>query len=261
MDLSLNMSLAEGYTNKAQVARRITEDWATRNMYCLACASDRLIPARPNAPVLDYVCPHCETAYQLKSKDGRFGSKVNNSAYAKKVAAIEMGQVPHYAFLQYSPARALVTDLFLIPGHLFNLGIVEARNPLPPHARRAGWIGSNILLGHLPEGVRVDVVSRGSCRDRHEVRSDWNRYRFIDSDPRSAGGWTADVLLCVRRLCGETGSDRFTLQQFYRRFLEELRLRYPTNHNVEPKIRQQLQFLRDGGILCFLGRGRYRLMG
>jgi hypothetical protein len=36
---------------------------------------------------------------------------------------------------------------------------------------------------------------------------------------------------------------------------------YPGNRNVRPKIRQQLQMLRDRGWLEFTGRGRYRLRG
>ena len=261
MDLSLDMAVAEGYTSKSQIARRITEDWASRNLFCTACACDYLSPARTNMAVLDYTCPECNALYQLKSKEGRFGTKVSNSAYEKKALAIESGQVPHYAFLQYSSDDALVTDLFLIPGHLFSLGIVEKRNPLGPEARRAGWIGSNIMLGLLPMGVRVDVVLHGSARDPQEVREDWNRYGFIGADQHSSEGWTADILICVRRLTDEMGIYDFTLQQFYQRFLEELKLRYPTNRNVEAKIRQQLQVLRDGEVLTFRGRGRYRLRG
>ena len=33
---------------------------------------------------------------------------------------------------------------------------------------------------------------------------------------------------------------------------------YPGNNNVRPKIRQQLQVLRDRGWLAFNGRGTYR---
>ena len=32
----------------------------------------------------------------------------------------------------------------------------------------------------------------------------------------------------------------------------------PQNHNVEAKIRQQLQILRDLGFIEFLGKGQYR---
>lgn len=37
-----------------------------------------------------------------------------------------------------------------------------------------------------------------------------------------------------------------------------LALRHPKNHNIKPKIRQQLQFLRDKGFVEFLGDGRYK---
>jgi Dam-replacing family. len=33
---------------------------------------------------------------------------------------------------------------------------------------------------------------------------------------------------------------------------------HPENRNVRPKIRQQLQVLRDMGFLAFSGRGAYR---
>ncbi len=36
---------------------------------------------------------------------------------------------------------------------------------------------------------------------------------------------------------------------------------YPDNHNVRPKIRQQLQVLRDRGWLSFGGRGTDRRIG
>ena len=34
--------------------------------------------------------------------------------------------------------------------------------------------------------------------------------------------------------------------------------KHPQNHHVRPKIRQQLQLLRDKGFIDFLGHGMYR---
>jgi type II restriction enzyme len=34
---------------------------------------------------------------------------------------------------------------------------------------------------------------------------------------------------------------------------------YPGNQNVRPKMRQQLQYLRNRGFLDFVSRGSYRL--
>ena len=59
---------------------------------------------------------------------------------------------------------------------------------------------------------------------------------------------------CVESL----GTREFTLEEVYafERVLGEL---YPGNQNVRPKIRQQLQYLRDRGFLEFVSRGHYRL--
>ncbi|MGB7255738.1 MAG: hypothetical protein WBC94_19290 [Xanthobacteraceae bacterium] len=40
---------------------------------------------------------------------------------------------------------------------------------------------------------------------------------------------------------------------------DQLSRLYPENRNVKPKIRQQLQFLRDQGYLDFVSRGYYRM--
>jgi hypothetical protein len=54
------------------------------------------------------------------------------------------------------------------------------------------------------------------------------------------------------------GKRDFTLDEVYSfdRHLGDL---YPGNQNVKPKIRQQLQFLRDRGFIEFVSRGQYRL--
>ena len=41
MDLRLESSVAKGYKSQSQIARRISEEWADRNLYCLACTSWR----------------------------------------------------------------------------------------------------------------------------------------------------------------------------------------------------------------------------
>ena len=49
----------------------------------------------------------------------------------------------------------------------------------------------------------------------------------------------------------------FTLEQMYK-FEQILSIKHPENHHVRDKIRQQLQVLRDNGIIEFVGRGHYR---
>ena len=64
-----------------------------------------------------------------------------------------------------------------------------------------------------------------------------------------------DILACVERL-----DTTFTLKQIYE-FVEELSAKHPGNNNVEAKIRQQLQFLRDKGFIEFTARGNYKKIG
>lgn len=260
MDLRLDPKLAGGYSSASQVARLVTEQWASDNLYCLSCASQSLEAAMANTAVLDFRCPRCATAYQLKAKDGRFGRKVANSAYAVKVAAIDNGTVPNYLFLGYSRTDWLVRDLFAVPGHFVTRAVVEARPPLAPTARRAGWIGSNILLYALPTEARLELVTAGQVIRPSKARQRWREFAFLRTDPRARGGWAADVLACVRELQAQSGDD-FTLAEFYARFDRKLAELHPNNRNVRPKMRQQLQVLRDGGVIAFVGHGHYRVVG
>ncbi len=66
-------------------------------------------------------------------------------------------------------------------------------------------------------------------------------------------GWLLDVLNCVN----EVGTSEFSLHDIYR-FADALKQKHIGNNNVEAKIRQQLQILRDKGFIEFLGGGHYR---
>ena len=61
-----------------------------------------------------------------------------------------------------------------------------------------------------------------------------------------------DTLHLVERL-----DETFTLNQMYA-FAEDLKQKHPYNNHIHDKIRQQLQFLRDKGIIEFKGRGIYK---
>ena len=261
MNLQMDPSAGAGYSSSSQIARRVSEDWAARNLFCLACSSARILSEPPNRAVLDYRCPECSAEYQLKSQHSAFGTSVNNSAYGKKIEAVDQGRAPHYVFLRYSTPAWRVTDLFVVPGHFFTRAVVEERPPLKKGARREGWVGSKILLNELPAEAQVSVVDSGIVRNAADVRSDWKKFDFLRLDSRAHGGWGAEILSCVRRLYAATGNQEFTLQDFYAQFTDELARRHPENHHGEPKIRQQLQVLRKGNVLKFLGKGRYRVIG
>jgi DpnI-like restriction endonuclease len=55
---------------------------------------------------------------------------------------------------------------------------------------------------------------------------------------------------------GSLDAPEFTLQRMYD-FEKQLKQRFPRNDFIRAKIRQQLQVLRDAGLIVFEGRGRY----
>jgi type II restriction enzyme len=167
---------------------------------------------------------------------------------------VKRGRTPSFLFLSYVPDLWRVRDLFLVLAHFFSASAIERRRELGPSARRAGWVGCNILLNRLPPEARIYAVSGYEAVPPTEVRERWRRFAFLKREPPQSRGWTADVLTCVREL----GRDTFTLSDAYA-FEGRLVGLHPRNRNVRPKIRQQLQVLRDHGIIRFLGSGKYRI--
>jgi type II restriction enzyme len=254
MQLRLNPEIAAAYKSFSQRARVLTEAWGEENLYCLACPSDNLSSTRKGTKVIDFICPECDEKYQLKSKINPFGDCVVDSAYKPKIDLISKGTIPNFIFLQYDPTLWIVRNLFLVPKHFISKSIIQRRKPLPKTARRAGWVGSNIILGNLPIDARISIVESGLEIPKTLVRDSWNRFLFLREQSISSRGWTADVLACVRRLEKET----FTLADIYA-FEDRLAKLHPMNKHVRPKIRQQLQVLRDNGVIEFLGKGLYRV--
>lgn len=257
MDLSLDTAVAEGYTSKAQRSRVITESWAEDNLYCLNCDADRLEAHRPGKRVEDFLCPSCDRRIQLKASRGGHGRRVANSAYDAKMEAIEANSAPDYAFMGFDPDAWRVTDLFYVPGHFMTPTVVERRNPPSSDARRSGWVGSYILLDQIPDAGRISVVERGRAIPRSQARATFEQTAFLSEVDVDARGWTTAVMDCIDELDVEQG-ERFVLADVYA-FEDRLAEMYPDNNNVRAKIRQQLQVLRDEGLIEFLGNGEYRL--
>ncbi len=254
MNLELNAELAVRYKKLPQQARVMTEAWAEENLYCPSCPSDNLEPQPTGKQVIDFTCSKCEENFQLKSHSRPFGKRVANSAYHPKIQALRRGTIPHYLFLHYDRSLFRVKDLFAVPKHFMSESMIERRKKLSKKARRSGWIGSNILLGNLPLDARISIVGNGQEVPKHIVRDIWKQFSFLRDQSLHSRGWLSDVLACVRELESET----FSLSDMYT-FETRLAKLHPINKHVHPKIRQQLQVLRNNDIIEFLGKGTYRI--
>ena len=108
------------------------------------------------------------------------------------------------------------------------------------------------------------------------MRAQFRRVKQLKEISVTQRGWTLDVLNIVRRIVSEgralrdpnisdkmgrrgtPPSDIFTTADSYV-FARELEKLHPDNRHVKDKIRQQLQVLRDAGLLLHIERGCWRL--
>ncbi|MBP6965654.1 MAG: restriction endonuclease [Armatimonadetes bacterium] len=251
MQLSMRDYLVGCYKNKAQLVRHMSERWGEDNLYCPACDSGSLISTANNTPAVDFHCPGCTSRFQLKSGATWSESRVPDAGYDAMMRALRSDAVPNLMVMQYAPDWS-VRKLLLVPSFFFSPSCIEKRKPLSPSARRAGWVGCNILLSSIADIGKLEMVQDGLVSDPSRVR---DRYRILSplaGREVEARGWTLDVLNMIRHREWQSFSleDAYTLEP-------ALSGLYPANRNVRPKIRQQLQVLRDMGLIRFLGGGRY----
>lgn len=256
MNLFFDTKLADGYTSQSQKIRVLTEDWVDKQIYCPSCGQLDVEKYGNNKPVADFFCGNCKEEYELKSKRDSVGVKIVDGAYGTMIDRLQSENNPNFFLLNYDLQNLSVLNFFVIPKHFFIPEIIEKRKPLASTARRAGWIGCNILLTSIPQSGRIFLVQDGKVKQKEAVLSDWKRTLFLREEKEiSTKGWLLDVMRCIEHL----GSGIFTLEDVYR-YEKELRNLHPDNRHIKDKIRQQLQVLRDKGYLEFTARGQYRLI-
>ena len=253
MNLSFDPNLAAGYKSPSQIIRRLSEGWAEENMYCPRCGEPHIRHFPNNQKVADFYCPQCAQQYEMKSTNGPIGDKIMDGTYATFIERIKGRNNPDFLIMSYCLKNLVVESLCIIPKHFFHEGIVEKRPPLSQTARRAGWIGCNIIISSIPVQGRIYIVRDKTVVSPALVQKQLHMAEALNTDRVEARGWLFDTLNCINSL----PSQSFTLQDVYR-FEEKLALLYPNNQNIRPKIRQQLQVLRDRGMIEFLGDGHYQ---
>lgn len=252
IDLNLNLALGERYKSKTQKARVISEAWTERNAFCCSCGGT-LVREQNNARVLDFTCANCHNDFELKSTRGHFSNKLPDGAFSAMMARLSDTSSPNFFFLTYDVKSSCVTNFFAVPTYFLDATVIEKRNPLSPAARRAGWVGCNIVMNRIPEAGKVYYVRNREILGKSTVIETWERTAFLRREASlEARGWTLEILRNIQSL----NVRQFTLQRMYD-FETQLKARFPRNNYIRAKIRQQLQVLRDAGLIVFEGRGRY----
>jgi type II restriction enzyme len=253
MEITISSISGESYKNSSQRARVVTEGWVLSEAYCPNCGG-AISNYINNKPVADFYCEKCVEDFELKSKNGKIGKKVSSGAYNQMIKRISSLEKPNFFFMGHVDLLK-VNDFFVIPKHFFVTEIVEKRKPLAKTARRAGWVGSNILFSKIPKAGQIFYVEDGKEIPKSEVLEKWQKTVFLKKIKKAdAKGWILDIMNCIDGL----NKKKFTLADVYT-FENDLKAIHPENKNIRPKIRQQLQLLRDKGYLDFVGDGTYRL--
>ncbi|MFC1901786.1 DpnI domain-containing protein [Chloroflexota bacterium] len=256
MNLFFETQLADDYKSPSQKVRVLTEHWVDNQVYCPNCGHSNIDRYENNKPVADFFCPHCKEDYELKSKKVAIGDKIVDGAYHTMIERLHSSNNPSLFLLSYDLQNFEVLNFLVIPKHFFIPEIIEERKPLAPTARRAGWVGCNILLQGIPQTGKIFFVKNHQPEPKGKVLAEWKKTLFLREEKEtSAKGWLLDVMNCIESL----GNKEVSLDEVYS-FVDMLGKRHPENKHIKDKIRQQLQILRDKGYLEFIERGRYRLV-
>ncbi|QYM79660.1 hypothetical protein K0B96_03305 [Horticoccus luteus] len=244
MDLQLPVHHGAGYKSASQIARRITEPWGASNLFCCACTSDIIEQTPANTHVTDFLCPLCVERYQLKSQKTKIGRTILGSNYQRMVEAILHNRTPNFFLLNYELPAWFVRNLLLIPRFAISPAVVSPRRPLSSSARRHEWVGYTLNISLIPQAAKIDLVVDGAEIERTLVREKYARIARLANLPPDSRGWTLDVLRFVEQLPAIFRND-----DVYG-FEPELSALHPENRHVRDKLRQQLQVLRDRGLLA-----------
>lgn len=255
MKLNLYSSLADSYNNNSQKIRVLTENWVNEFIYCPNCGSN-VSEYENNRPVADFFCSHCKEDYELKSKKDTIGNKIVDGAYSTMIKRLKSDTNPNFFFLNYEKDSYNILNFIVIPKHFFTPEVIEKRKPLASTAKRAGWVGCNILLNTVPNSGKIFYIKDGKEKSKSEILENWNKTTFLkETSNLKAKGWLLDIIRCIEKI----NKSDFTLSDIYY-FENYLKIKHPDNNNIQAKIRQQLQILRDKQYLKFESRGKYKLI-
>jgi type II restriction enzyme len=253
MNLTMASEAAEAYKSGSQRALNVTEPWGAKNLFCPNCPSPKLERLKPNTKAADYKCPNCGFWYQLKGKKTPLGNSISDGAYASMMEAVRNDRTPNFFFMHYQLPHWTVKSLLLVPHFAFPTSAIIKRNPLSPTARRAGHVLCNIALSQIPTEARINIVSAGKIMTAAEVRKNYRRIKPLGELTVAERGWALDVLTAVRSLSKLefSNQDLYALAPHFEKL-------HPDNRHIRDKLRQQLQNLRDLGLLEHVSKGHWR---
>lgn len=239
------------YSSTSKEIGVLTEAWAMMNLFCPACAG-YLNPQTSGARAVDFCCSGCAEAYQLKSSKGPIKTTVLGARYQTTLVRVIQRTHPSLFFLNYNQVTLRVQEALFIHRASISEDFVVKRKPLSYDAKRAGYQGCTFDLDRIPEEQKLWIIKNETAIQHPSVHEFWKNTNALLQQQPVAHVWLVDVLNLILVLPKE-----FALQDCYE-FESYLRQKHPNNKHIPDKIRQQLQRLRNLGLIEFLGQGKYR---
>lgn len=238
-----------------QAIKMLSEFWTANNIFCPICWS-ALIQHKIDKPVNDLFCRDCKADFELKSSKGNLGKTIPWWAY--EIMIKEMIDNPMHLFVLKYSEDYTIKNFLVVPKYFFIPEIIQKRNTSKVKQKNWKirlWTWWNILFDKIPEGWKIHYIENWKYKTRTEILNEWEKIKFLEKEKSTSKGWIFDIMIYIEKL----NKKEFTLDEIYS-FEHELKLKHPENNNIKPKIRQQLQFLRDKWYLEFLEKGNYRIL-
>lgn len=253
MSFNLFDVVADSYKSNSQKIRVLTENWVDKYIYCPSCGKN-ISGYENNRPVADFYCSKCNEDYELKSKNGKsLGKIVPDGAYDVMIERINSDTSPNFFFLNYDKDSYDITNFVATPSYMFVPEMIIKRKKGLPN--RPNYMMCNIDLSSIPNSGKIFYIKDGQSQSKDKILEEWNSISFLkESNTLKSKGWILDIMKCIEKVDKKS----FTLNDIYQ-FEKYLKLKYPENNNIQAKIRQQLQVLRDKDYLNFESRGKYKL--
>jgi type II restriction enzyme len=178
MKILFDTKIAQKYTSASQKVRVMTEAWVDAEVFCPNCG-ENVMPYENNRPVADFFCLKCKEEYELKSKNNSIGVKIVDGAYRTMIERLQCDNNPNFFLLSYDLRNFEVHNFLVIPKHFFVPEIIEQRKPLSGTAKRAGWVGCNILLKDIPETGKIFYVKNRKIETQKKVLENWQKTLFL----------------------------------------------------------------------------------
>ncbi len=200
MQTFLDIKLASQYKNQTQKARILTENWVREEVFCPQCG-ENLQNYPNNKPVGDFFCSQCSEDFELKSSKSPFGGKVVDGAYNTMIGRLNSTTNPNFFFLSYDVEMNVVKHFFIVPKQFFIPSMIEKRKPLSAKARRAGWVGCNLLLQDIPLSGKIFYIKDQVIQNKDTIIQKWNSTLFLrKTNKAELKGWLLDTMKYIDML-------------------------------------------------------------